>query len=296
MSFIQNADDTSLDSWSENLADVFFNLRHDGRNIEWFTKMACKLTLTSFILDCLLPRLQNSRFSNYVVERLTCLKLRQLNAHPRIYKHLNINSRMAIYSSFIMSSFSHCPLVWHIRGQVNNHKHEKIQERALRILFAHYNSSYMELLEKAGTTTLLLERFRLIALTVFTSLHGFNPPCLNYMFTPKYVSYQMRDSSLLEQSCCRTTYSISYIGAKLWNDLPNDCKEITCLMDSKMILQTWAGPDLNDLHGPYLIPSTNQKFYLFDISSHASIPLITCPLHYRLVLISLCVSVTVVNS
>ena len=69
------------------------------------------------------------------------------------------------------------------------------------------------------------------------------------MFTPKQVPYRMRDSSLLEQSRCRTTTfglrSISYIGAKLWNDLPSYFKETTCLSDFKMILQTWTGPDLN---------------------------------------------------
>ena len=149
-----------------------------------------------------------------------------------------------------MSNFNHCPLVWHFCGQVNNQKLLKVQERALRILFADYNSSYMELLGSAGTTTLLIQRLRLIALTAFKSLHGLNPPCLNYMFTPKQMSYQMRDSSLLEQSRCRTTTfglrSISYIGAKLWNDLPSYFKETTCLTDFKMILQTWTRSDLND--------------------------------------------------
>ena len=130
---------------------------------------------------------------------------RQLNALARVSKHLYTNSRRAIYNSCIMSNFNYCPLVWHFCGQVNNVKLEKIQERALRILFADYNSSHTELLGRAGTTTLLIERHRLITLTVFKSLHGHNPPCLNDMFTPKQVPYQMRDSSLLEQSRCRTT-------------------------------------------------------------------------------------------
>ena len=91
-----------------------------------------------------------------------------------------------------MSKSNYCPLVWHFCGQVNNQKLEKSPERALRILFADYN----RLLGKAGTTTLHLQRLRLIALTVFISLHGLNPPCLNDLFTPKSVPYEMRDSSL----------------------------------------------------------------------------------------------------
>ena len=101
-----------------------------------------------------------------------------------------------------------------------------------------------------------MQRLRLIALTVFKSLHGLNPPCLNDTFTPKQVPYQMRDSSLLEQSRSRTTTfglrSISYIGAKLWNDLPSYFEETTCLTYFKMILQTPTGPDLNDPFRSYV--------------------------------------------
>ena len=133
-----------------------------------------------------------------------------------------------------------------------------------------YNSSYRELLGKAGTTTLLIQRFRLIALTVSKSLHGLNPPCLNNLFTPKSVPYEMRDSSLLEQSRCRTTQfglrSISYIGAKLWNDLPNDFKETSDFKDFKRILHTWTGPDLDDPFRSY-VWAPSDTLYKSDILS-----------------------------
>ena len=227
------ADDNSLDSSSENLTDVLYNLRHDGRNaIEWFAKngMQANPDKFHFMLFSPTPSEQQalqlcdgthlmsetevtvpgvtiddkSCFSQHIS---SCCKkaARQLNALARISRHLDSNSRRAVYNSFIMSNFNYCPLVWHFCGQVNNQKLEQIQERALRILFADYNSSYLELLKRAGTTTLLIQRLRLIALIVFKSLHGLNPPCLNDMFTPKYVPYQLRDSSLLEQSRCRTT-------------------------------------------------------------------------------------------
>ena len=181
---------------------------------------------------------------------------RQLNALARISRHLNINSRRAVYNSFIMSNFNYSPLVWHFCGQVNNQKLEQIQERALRILFVDFNSSYLELLKRAGTTTLLIQRLRLIALTVFKSLHGLNPPCLNDMLSPKYVPYQLRDSSLLEQSRCRATTSglrsMSCIGTKLWNDLPNDFKVTTDFTDFKRMLQAWTVPDLDDPFRSYV--------------------------------------------
>ena len=51
----------------------------------------------------------------------------------------------------------------------------------------------------------LIQWLHLIALAVFKSLHGFKPSCLNDMFTPEYVPYQVRNASLLEQSDYRTT-------------------------------------------------------------------------------------------
>ena len=203
------ADDNSLDSSSENLTDVLYNLRHDGRNaIEWFAKngMQANPDKFHFMLFSPTPSEQQALqlcdgthlmsetevtvlgvtiddrlcFSQHI--SFCCKKAaRQLNALARISRHLNINSHRAVYYSFIMSNFNYCPLVWHFCGQVNNQKLEQIQERALRILFADYNSSYLELLKRAGTTTLLIQRLRLIALTVFKSLHGLNPPCLNDM-------------------------------------------------------------------------------------------------------------------
>ena len=70
------ADDNILDSSSENLADVLYNLRHEAEMLlNGLQKMACKPILTSFISCCFLPRPQNSRSCNYVMERLSCLKL-----------------------------------------------------------------------------------------------------------------------------------------------------------------------------------------------------------------------------
>ena len=42
-----------------------------------------------------------------------------------------------------------------------------------------------DLLEMAGTNTLLIQRLRLMTLTVLKSLNSLNPPCLNGIITPQ---------------------------------------------------------------------------------------------------------------
>ena len=127
---------------------------------------------------------------------------------------------------------------------------EKIQERALRIRYDDYTSTYDELLDEAGINTLLINRLRLTALTVFKSLSSLNPPCLNDIFSTKCVSYRMRDSCIIEQPKRRTSTfglrSFSYVGAKVWNELPTCLKETTDLNDFKSLLDTWNGPDFVD--------------------------------------------------
>ena len=100
---------------------------------------------------------------------------RQLNALTRISKHLDENSRKHIFRSFIMSNFTYCAIVWHFCGVMNNSKIEKIQERALRIVFGDYCSDYQDLTKRFGTDTMLQSRLKKIVLETFKSMKGTNP-------------------------------------------------------------------------------------------------------------------------
>ena len=86
----------------------------------------------------------------YIDERLTfnehmiicCSKAaRQFNALSRISMYLDISSCSFMFKSFVKSYFNFCPLVWHFGGKVNNGKIEKIQQRALKIIYNVHVSS-----------------------------------------------------------------------------------------------------------------------------------------------------------
>ena len=79
-------------------------------------------------------------------------------------KYLDSKSKINIYISFIRGNFQYCPLVWHFCVKTNNNKLEKIQEWSLRILDDTYELSYDELLEKNGSSTLLLHKLKLLRL------------------------------------------------------------------------------------------------------------------------------------
>ena len=60
---------------------------------------------------------------------------RQLNALSRISRYLDISSCSFLFNSFVKSNFNYCPLVWDLCGKVNNEKIEKIQQKALTIIY-----------------------------------------------------------------------------------------------------------------------------------------------------------------
>ena len=197
------------------------------------------------------------RFTEHVSN--CCKKAaRQLNALARISRHLNPLSKKIIYNSFVLSNFNYCPLVWHFCGKVNNGKLEKIQERALRILYKDYESSYEELISEAGTTNLLTSRIKKICLEVLKSLHGTTPPCVSNMFQPKEQNYSLRNKIPIIQPRRNTTTNglrtISYIGAKLWNELPINVENPDDLSVHafKVFLDIYQWPDFLTSAYPYV--------------------------------------------
>ena len=189
-------------------------------------------------------------FSDHV--SAVCKKAaRQLNALARISRFLNPSSKMILYKSFVMSNFDYCPIVWHFCGKVNNGKLEKIQERALRILYRDYISDYDSLISKSRTEKILTTRLKKILIEVFKTLKKTNPPYLHSLFTRNETEYDLRrDISLIQPKKETETYgirSLSYIGAKLWNDMNFKIDDLENISpdDFKEMLASWNGPDLN---------------------------------------------------
>ena len=88
--------------------------------------------------------LDNKLNLSHHVSVLCTKAARQLNALSRVSRFLNTTSRMIIYNSFINSNFNYCPLVWHFCRKKDGDRIEKIQERALRIIYRNYDSLYPE--------------------------------------------------------------------------------------------------------------------------------------------------------
>ena len=69
----------------------------------------------------------------------------------------------------------------------------------------------------------MISRLRALVLEVYKSIHNLNPECIRDMFEVKALEYSLRNPVKVLQPKKRTTSyglkTVSYTGAKLWNDL-----------------------------------------------------------------------------
>ena len=97
------------------------------------------------------------------------------------------------------------------------------------MIYRNYDSLYSELLRDAVAYTMLDKWLRSMLLHVFKSLKGMKAKCSNDMYSVKHLNYSMRQSVKVQPQRKTTTVglkTVSYLGAKLWNDNAVLCNEL----------------------------------------------------------------------
>ena len=171
---------------------------------------------------------------------------RQINALARIAKYIDVQGRINIYNAFITSNFSYCSIVWHFCHSDSTLKIEKLNKRALRVVFNDYTASYPDLLRKIKRPPLYIQRLQLMVIEVYKCINGTNPDFMGDLFSRHVKSHNTRSTEpLIQPRAATITYgikSLKYQGAKLWNALPNNMKCASSLENFKLLIREWDGP------------------------------------------------------
>jgi len=172
---------------------------------------------------------------------------KQVNAFGRISKNLSTECKMNVMNAFILSNFSYCALVYHFCSVKNQRKLEKLQERALRIVFNDYLCEYSQLLDRAKMDSLYVKRCKKIMEHIFKALHHLSPLFAEDFYVLKEMSYQLRNHKTVKIPKFNTVHfgqrSMKYQASKLWNSLPFAMTEIDDLECFKDALRT-CSPNL----------------------------------------------------
>ena len=112
------------------------------------------------------------------------------------------------------------------RSRKLNERINHVHERALRIIYKDFNSSFQELLIKDNSLNIHHRNLQKLVTEIFKVKNGLSPELMNDVFEFIEKPYSLRTTSHFRLRKIRTTkYGIetpSYLGPKLWNLVRND--------------------------------------------------------------------------
>ena len=165
------------------------------------------------------------------------------NALASISSYMNISQRNGIIRAFINSQFGYCPLVWFFCSPKINNRINRIQGRALRIVYKDYVSTFAQLLEKDSSVSIHIRNLQVLATKIFKARNNFSPPIVQNVFRTTEPAYILRRDTLFEsrriQSQRYGIESLTYVGPKIWSQVPNEIKESASLSVFKNKIKNW---------------------------------------------------------
>ena len=267
------ADDTTLYACNKSLNELLLSLEHDSMlAVRWFENNYMKLNEDkchfiisghkyehswvkineNMIWESSNVKLlgvnidSNLTFNDH--ESSICAKTgRKLTALRRLVTLLNLDHRRILMKSFIESQFNYCPLVWMFHNRTLNSKIDKLQERALRIVYQDNVSSFEELLKKDNSARVHQRNLKTLATEIYKIKNNLSPQIIQDIFPQEKKIYTLRNENHLTLSNPKSVSygieSLRYLGPKIWNMLPDKLKQAASLSTFKAEIKTWIPTD-----------------------------------------------------
>ena len=151
---------------------------------------------------------------------------------------MSLDKRRMVMKAFTESQFNYCPLIWMFHSRTLNNKINHLHERALRIVYSDYKSSFCELLEKDKSFSIHHKNIQSLTIDIYKFLHNLSPCIMNNMLKiNQTVPYDLRKRNVLQSrtpsSVRYGTETISYITPKIWSLVPETIKNCDSLKSFK---------------------------------------------------------------
>ena len=183
---------------------------------------------------------------------------------------MNFEQRRLIMNSFVICHFSYCPVVWMFRSRKLNTYINRPHERALRVVYKDFDSSFEELLRRDSSTFIHQRNLQKLMTEIFKVKTGIVSELMKDVFEFDVVPYNVRNHSKYRHNIpCPERYAIetaSSIGPKLWDKVPTEIKNSKSLEEFKARIKSCVPKNcpckickLFIKHGGYL-----YKVFLFS--------------------------------
>ena len=154
------------------------------------------------------------------------------------------NKLRILMKSFILSQFKYCPLVWMFHSRECNNRINRIHERALRIAYKDYTSSFQDLLYNDKSVTIHNRNLQILATEIYKYLNGLSPKIMGEVFQLNEHNYPLRSNVLFRGRNVNTVHygqqSISYLAPRIWKQVPDTIKESPSIKSFKLKIKMWV--------------------------------------------------------
>ena len=146
---------------------------------------------------------------------------KKINALCRVTGYMSLEKRRIVMKTFVESQFNYCPLIWMLHSRTLNNKINCLHERALRIVYSDYKSSFNTLLEKNGSSSIHHRNIQCLAIEIYNFFHGFSPAIMGYIIKlNRPPTYNLKTRQELYSRNPKTvrygTETMSFLAPKIW--------------------------------------------------------------------------------
>ena len=96
--------------------------------------------------------------------------------------NISLDKHRIVMKTFIECQFNYCPLIWMFCSSTLNNKINRFHERALRIVYSDYKSSFCELLEKDKSFSIHYKNIQGLTIKIYKILNNLSPSIMNNIF------------------------------------------------------------------------------------------------------------------
>ena len=173
---------------------------------------------------------------------------------------LNKRKRRLLINAFFKSQFSCCSLSWMFHSRTLN-KINRLHERCLRIICNVNTTSFTDLLEIDNSVSVHHRNMQVLVTEIYKSVNGLSPKLVSDCFKLNNMTvYNTRNRCTFYSRPVRTVFhgteSLSHLGSKILELVPNDMKNLSLLTAFKKAIKQWK---------PHACPCRLCRTYIYQV-------------------------------
>ena len=108
---------------------------------------------------------------------------------------MDLVKRKSLMKAFITSQFNYCPLIWMFHSRQLNNRINKIQERALRLVYKDSKLTFDDLLKLDNSVTIHQRNLQILATEIFKVKNNLASDIMTEVFEIKELHYNLRSET-----------------------------------------------------------------------------------------------------